>query len=79
MAYGSAVVDEADRLIEQYRSLGYTAAEYFAAMFAKGLGLMLDDERLCGLGLTPAQRAGLRLQADFWRAVYREIKDREPV
>jgi len=76
MAYGSAVVDEADRLIAMFAQYYPQSGDWGAARHAKANALALDDDRLCGWA-SLEQRAGLRLQADWWRAVYREINDRE--
>jgi hypothetical protein len=78
-AWGLGVMAEADRLIERYEALGYDAPMPRARMMALAQAATLDDYRI-GFGYghnTREQRAGLRIQADYWRQVAREIRERE--
>ena len=71
--YGWWRAEWAERLLDE---AGPQGGEYRAAMVAKAYALCLDDERLCGVGLTAEQKAGLRLQAGFWRDVYCDLTER---
>jgi hypothetical protein len=70
---------EADRLIDNYATLGYQSPSYHAEKLARAYALMMDDQRkgFGAVGLTAAEQQGLRMQAEFWRDVCDEIRARE--
>lgn len=76
--YGLSWDQEADRLSALFAEHYPQSGDWGAARWARANGMVLDDVRFCGRA-TPEQRAGLRLQAQWWRDVAKEIEERTPV
>jgi len=76
--YGLTMDQEADRLSERFATFYTQSGDFGAAVWARAQAFVLDDERFCGKA-SAEQRAGLRLQADWWRAVANEIDERTTV
>ena len=76
--YGLSWDEEADRLSAWYAEHRPQAGDRGAVMWAAAQAFVLEDERFCGRA-SKAQRAGLKLQANWWRDVAREIEARETV
>lgn len=73
--FGLSWDQEADRM-ELFFDIAYPqSGNYLAAKRARANAMVLDDVRAHGRA-TPDQRAGLRLQAQWWRAVANELEER---
>ncbi len=73
--YGLSVDEEADRLSERFAKFYPQSGDWGAATQARANAHVLDDMRSAGYG-TAQERAGLKLQADWWRDVAKEIAER---
>ena len=76
--YGLSMDQEADRLSERFAAFCPQSGDWGAVTQARANAHVLDDMRYCGYG-TAEERAGLKLQANWWRDVANEIEARETV